>query len=70
MNDESMNPSPAPLTTDKVRQKTLEELIEQQGVAQTATFERLLGAGVDLWDDEDDFGRFLESIRAIRREKD
>ena len=27
-------------------------MIAEQGVAETATFERLLGSGVDLWDDD------------------
>jgi hypothetical protein len=49
--------------------RKLEELIAEQGVAETATFERLLGGGVDLWDDDADFEAFLARMRAIRQEK-
>jgi hypothetical protein len=54
---------------DSGRRKTLEELIAEQGVAQTATFERLLGAGSELWDDDRDFARFLDAVQATRHEK-
>jgi hypothetical protein len=48
----------------------LEELIAEQGVAQTATFERLLGSGAELWSDDAEFEAFLDHVQAIRREKD
>jgi hypothetical protein len=60
-------PSPAP--ADSGRRKTLEELIAEQGIVQTATFEHLLGAGSELWDDDRDFGRFLDAVQAARHEK-
>jgi hypothetical protein len=50
--------------------KSLEELVAEQGVAETATFERLLGCGADWWSDDAEFEAFLEHARSIRREKD
>ena len=44
--------------------------IAEQGVAETATYEHLLGAGKDLWADDAEFERFLETIRAIRDRRD
>jgi hypothetical protein len=49
---------------------TLREKIAEQGVAETATYEHLLGTGKDLWADDAEFERFLETIRAIRDRRD
>jgi hypothetical protein len=49
--------------------KTLQELIAEQGVAETATFERLLGSAADLWADDAEFDAFLQHLQAIRHEK-
>jgi hypothetical protein len=46
------------------KRRKLEELLAKQGVAQTATFEHLLGAGAKLWDNESDFKSFLETMKA------
>ena len=54
---------------DLPQRKKLEELIAKQGVSRTATFEHLLGAGVDLWDDDRDFKNFLDTVKAVRQEK-
>ncbi len=51
------------------QRKTLDELIAEQGVGKTATFDCLLGAGVDLWRDDADFERFLNALKAIRQAK-
>jgi hypothetical protein len=61
------NPSPSKVETE--RRRRLEDLIAKQRVAQTATFEHLLGAGADLWDDDCDFREFLETVKAGRHEK-
>jgi hypothetical protein len=44
-------------------------MIAEQGVAGTATFERLLGSGSELWADDAEFDAFLQHLRAIRHEK-
>ena len=47
----------------------LRAIAEAQGVVLDGkAYEKLLGAGKCLWDSDEDFERFLESIRAIRRE--
>jgi len=51
------------------RGKKLKALVAKQGVAKTATFEHLLGAGVDLWDGDRDFKNFLHTVKAVREEK-
>jgi hypothetical protein len=56
-------------SSDQDRRHKLEELIAKQGVAQTATYEHLLGAAADLWKDESEFDRFLEAVKAVRQEK-
>ena len=47
----------------------LRAIVEAQGVVLDGkAWEHLLGAGKGLWDSDEDFERFLESIRALRRE--
>jgi hypothetical protein len=48
---------------------SLEERIVQQGVQDTATYERLLGSGAGLWSDDAEFATFLEHLDSIRHEK-
>jgi len=48
----------------------LEQLVAKHGVKETATYERLLGSGMDLWADDREFDQFQEHLRAIRRERD
>jgi hypothetical protein len=50
-------------------QERLADLIAEQGVEKTATYENLVGAGADLWDTEEEFQAFLASIAATRAEK-
>jgi hypothetical protein len=50
--------------------RSLEELVVAQGVGETATYERLLGSGVDLWADDTEFESFLKHLEATRRQKD
>jgi hypothetical protein len=67
----SKTPRTAPASSKDALEKRrrLEELVAKQGVARTATFEHLLGAGAELWDDESDFNSFLETVKAGRHEK-
>lgn len=50
--------------------ESLRAEIVAQGVAETATFEHLLGAGKDLWADDFEFERFLSTVQAVRAEQD
>lgn len=49
--------------------EALEALIDQQGVRESATLEKQLGAGIDLWDSDEEFEEFLKVIEATRKEK-
>ncbi len=69
MNTETTPPSPRPQPQNLPPAKSLEDLIAEQGVAETATFESLLGSGSDLWADDAEFDAFLQHLRAIRHEK-
>jgi hypothetical protein len=51
-------------------QSPLDALIEEQGVAKSATFENLLGKGRELWANDEEFDSFLERLDAVRNEKD
>ncbi len=59
-----------PSGPDGAPRKSLEELIAEQGVDRTATYERLLGSGAELWSDDAEFEAFLRHVQAVRREKD
>jgi len=69
MNTETKPAGPRPQPEDLQSMKTLEELIAEQGVAQTATFDRLLGSGSGLWADDVEFDIFLKHMQATRHEK-
>jgi uncharacterized protein (DUF2384 family) len=69
MKPKATRKTPARRKLDLQRRKKLEELIAQQGVSQTATFEQLVGAGVDLWENDRDFKDFLDTVKAVRHEK-
>ncbi len=66
------NPTPPPshLGGNDRAPKSLDELIAEQGVAETATFERLLGSAAELWADDAEFDAYLQHLRAIRHERD
>jgi hypothetical protein len=73
MNPETDNPTTSsgqPTPSEARRTKSLEELIAEQGVAETATYKKLLGAGADLWADDAEFDAFMKHLRAIGKEKD
>jgi hypothetical protein len=63
----SADPKPPIASPDFWKSKTLDELIAEQGVKPLARFEDLFGAGADLWDDDEDFERFMEYLRESRR---
>ena len=46
----------------------LQRMIEQQGVAHTATFEYLLGSGADLWETDEEFDDFVKLLNESRNE--
>ena len=50
------------------REKTIEELAAEQGIRPVERLEDILGRGADLWDDDEDFERFLKGIRERRRQ--
>lgn len=68
MNAKTTPPS-SPHADELQPMKSLEEMIAEQGVAQTATFERLLGSGTALWADDVEFDTFVQRFHAIRHEK-
>ena len=45
---------------------SLQAKIVEQGVTNTATYEQLLGSGKDLWADDAEFERFLNTVQATR----
>ena len=49
--------------------EALEALIDKQGVRESATLDKHLGAGIDLWDSDEEFEEFLKIIEATRKEK-
>ena len=66
-------PTDAPSAVKPVRPDVSEALrakIDEQGVAATATFEHVLGAGRDLWADDAEFEHFLATVRALRDEQE
>ncbi len=69
MKSKTPRAAPASLKDALEVRRRLEELVAKQGVVRTATFEHLLGAGANLWDDESDFNSFLKAVKAGRREK-
>ncbi len=70
MPNDTIPPHPTPHTPSAVGgPDPLRVKLDEQKVAETATFERLLGAGRDLWTDEE-FERFLATARATRSERD
>ncbi len=62
-------PSPNAPVQPAPQSEALDRLIEAQQVSKTATFEHLLGAGQDLWTD-DEFERFLAHVERTRAEKE
>jgi uncharacterized protein (DUF433 family) len=49
------------------RTRTLDVLAAVQGITGPTQFDALFGAGAELWDNDEDFAAFLESLRESRR---
>jgi hypothetical protein len=67
MPNDAVTPTPPPAAppADDIPE-SLRALIAEQGVAETATYEHLLGAGKDWWADDAEFERFLTYLRGLR----
>ena len=48
------------------RDRSIEELAREQGVAAPQKLDEVMGAAADLWDGEEDFERFLDGIHERR----
>ena len=51
------------------REKPLDQLAAEQGVAPVHHFEDVWGKAADLWADEDDFAAFLAATKTSRAEE-
>ena len=49
--------------------KTIEELAAEQGVQLPQDFDRLLGAGAQLWDNDAEFDQFLRWLNDANRKE-
>ncbi len=49
------------------KERTIDELAAEQGVAGPQSLDRLMGQGSDLWGSEREFSEFVDAIRARRR---
>jgi hypothetical protein len=49
------------------RQKSIEELAREQGVKPVTRWEDVFGRGVDLWESDEEFERFVSGICERRR---
>lgn len=58
-----------PTTEADRRRAQLEARVKAGGKDRTATYENLLGAGAGLWGSDEEFERFLETVRATRAEE-
>ena len=45
------------------RERTIDEIAAQQGVSVPQPLDDMIGAAANLWDDDEDFARFLQGIR-------
>jgi len=50
------------------RKKSIEEQMKEQGIEPGMQLEKILGAGKDLWDSDEEFEEFVNGIYARRRE--
>lgn len=48
--------------TDFWERRSIDELADEQGIETPQQFDRMIGAAADLWDDEEDFQRFVNGI--------
>ena len=45
------------------RKRTVDELAAEQGIAVPQSLDEMIGAAADLWDDDEDFDRFVQRIQ-------
>jgi len=64
-----MTPEITPASQTEALSAELQRKVRDQGIAQTAMFDHLLGAGKELWADDEEFERFLASVEATRAEE-
>ena len=50
------------------RKRTVDELAAEQGIAVPQSLDEMIGAAADLWDDDEDFDRFVQGIQDRRPE--
>jgi hypothetical protein len=50
-------------------EKTIEQLMVEQGIAGPQDVDALFGSGADLWDSDAEFEQFLDWLRESRREE-
>lgn len=48
------------------RERTLDEIAAQQGVSVPQPLDEMVGAAANLWEDDEDFNRFLQGLRDRR----
>ncbi|MCY4028231.1 MAG: hypothetical protein OXH75_18195 [Acidobacteria bacterium] len=48
------------------RERTLDEIAAQQGVSVPQPLDEMVGVAANLWDDDEDFNRFLRGLRDRR----
>jgi hypothetical protein len=59
----------APTAEKFWKQKSLDELTEEQGIEPIVKLEQVLGKGSGLWDNDEDFELFLAGINERRKEE-
>jgi hypothetical protein len=69
MSLDTAKPATPPNRPQQHSPEALGALIEKQGVRETATLEKQLGAGIELWDSDEEFEEFMKVIEATRKEK-
>lgn len=67
LNDTTDTVKPTPPLLPDDASPEIRELVEEQGVAETAIFEKRLGAGKDLWATDEEFDEFLQILRDMRQ---
>jgi hypothetical protein len=59
-----------PRSSDFWQEKSLDELIAEQGIRPVQHFEEVFGKGADLWANDEEFEAFLAILRAARVAKE
>lgn len=67
--DEQSDPSPPTALTGFWSESTVDELASEQGIVVPQHLDAVIGAGSDLWDDNDAFDLFVQGIHDRRLER-